>query len=210
MGRLVWYESADMTDMKLEVVVIPVTDVERAKQFYSSLGWRLDADFAAGDAFRVIQFTPPGSPSSVHFGVGLTSGVPGSARMYLVVSDIVKAHAQLVAQRVAVSEVNHRVELGKPNLPGPHPQRQSYSSFASFSDPDGNTWVLQEVTARLPGRVDAGGAAYASAGDLQSALVRAAMAHGEHEKRTGKADAEWPAWYAQYMVSERGGTPPPT
>ena len=142
-----------MSDLKVEVVVIPVTDVDRARQFYGErLGWRLDADFPAGDSFRVVQFTPPGSPCSIHFGVGLTTAPPGSSRVYLVVSDIVKARDELAGRGVEVSEVSHRVALGKPNAPGPHPQRQSYSSFASFSDPDGNTWVLQEVTVRLPGR----------------------------------------------------------
>jgi catechol 2,3-dioxygenase-like lactoylglutathione lyase family enzyme len=141
-----------MMDLKLEVVVVPVTDVERAKRFYSNLGWRLDADFPAGDAFRVVQFTPPGSPGSIHFGVGLTAAAPGSSRAYLVVSDIVKARDELVARNVQISEVSHRVALGQPNVPGPHPKRQSYSSFATFNDPDGNTWVLQEVSVRLPGR----------------------------------------------------------
>lgn len=199
-----------MIDMKVEVVVIPVTDVDRAKRFYGALGWRLDADLAAGDAFRVVQFTPPGSPCSIHFGVGVTGGSPGSARGYLVVSDIVKAREELVARDAPVSEISHRVALGKPNTPGPHPQRQSYSSFASFNDPDGNTWVLQEVNTRLPGRVDSSEATYSSASDLQAALLRAATAHGEHEKRIGKRDEQWPVWYAEYMISERGGKPLPT
>ena len=159
-----------MSDMRVEVVVIPVTDVDRAKRFYGSLGWRLDADFAAGDAFRVVQFTPPGSACSIHFGVGVTTGVPGSARGYLVVSDIVKAREELLAHDAPVSEISHRVALGKPNAPGPHPQRQSYSSFASFNDPDGNTWVMQEVTARLPGRVDSSDTTFSSASELEAAL----------------------------------------
>jgi catechol 2,3-dioxygenase-like lactoylglutathione lyase family enzyme len=199
-----------MSDMRVEVVVIPVTDVDRAKRFYVSLGWRLDADFAAGDAFRVVQFTPPGSACSIHFGVGVTTGTPGSARGYLVVSDIVKAREELVAQDAPVSEISHRVALGKPNAPGPHPQRQSYSSFASFNDPDGNTWVIQEVTARLPGRVDSSDTTYSSASELEAALLRAATAHGEHEKRSGKHDEQWPRWYADYMVSEHAGKPLPT
>jgi len=199
-----------MSDMRVEVVVIPVTDVDRAKRFYGSLGWRLDADFAAGDAFRVVQFTPPGSACSIHFGVGVTTGVPGSARGYLVVSDIVKAREELLAHDAPVSEISHRVALGKPNAPGPHPQRQSYSSFASFNDPDGNTWVMQEVTARLPGRVDSSDTTFSSASELEAALLRAAMAHGEHEKRTGKHDEQWPHWYAEYMASEQGGKPLPT
>lgn len=195
-----------MIEMKAEVVVIAVTDVERAKRFYGSLGWRLDADFPAGDAFRVIQFTPPGSSCSIHFGVGLTAAAPGSSRVYLVVSDILKAREELVARKVPVSEVSHRVALGQPNVAGPHPQRQSYSSFATFSDPDGNTWVLQEVTARLPGRVDSSDIRYGSSDDLAAALIRAATAHGEHEKRTGgQRDEAWPRWYAEHMVNEQTG-----
>jgi catechol 2,3-dioxygenase-like lactoylglutathione lyase family enzyme len=200
----------DMIDMKAEVIVIAVTDVERAKRFYGSLGWRLDADFPAGDSFRVVQFTPPGSPCSIHFGVGVTAAAAGSSCVYLVVTDIVKAHAELVAHSVQVSEVSHRVALGKPNVAGPHPQRQSYASFATFNDPDGNTWVLQEVTARLPGRVDSSDTTYSSSGELEAALSRAATAHGEHEKRTGgQRDEAWPRWYADYMVSEQGGKPLP-
>ena len=200
-----------MSDMKVEVVVIPVTDVDRARQFYGErLGWRLDADFPAGDSFRVVQFTPPGSPCSIHFGVGLTTASPGSSRVYLVVSDIVKARNEIAGRAVDISEVSHRVALGQPNAPGPHPQRQSYSSFASFSDPDGNTWVLQEVTLRLPGRVDANDTAFSSTAELEGSLRRAAAAHGEHEKRTGKHDEEWPKWYAEYMVKEQGGQPLPT
>lgn len=200
-----------MIDMKAEVVVIAVTDVERAKRFYAGLGWRLDADFSAGDAFRVVQFTPPGSACSIHFGVGVTPAAPGSSRVYLVVSDIVTAHAELEARDVPVSEVSHRVALGKPNAPGPHPQRQSYASFATFNDPDGNTWMLQEVTARLPGRVDSSDTTYSSASELEAALSRAATAHGEHEQRTGgQRDEAWPRWYAEYMVSEQGGKPLPT
>ena len=141
--------------MKLEVVVIPVSDVDRAKRFYGSLGWRVDADFVMGDAFRVVQFTPPGSPCSIHFGTGVTSAVPGSAAgLYLIVSDIEAARAELAARGVDVSKVSHRDGPGKPLLGGRHPARASYSSFATFSDPDGNEWLLQEVTARLPGRVE--------------------------------------------------------
>jgi len=200
-----------MSDMKIEVVVIPVTDVDRAKQFYGErLGWRLDADFPAGDSFRAVQFTPPGSPCSIHFGVGVTTASPGSARVKHVVSDIVKARNELAARAVDISEVSHRVAFGKPNAPGPHPQRQSYSSSASFSDPDGNTWVLQEVTVRLPGRVDSHDTAFSSRAELEASLSRAAAAHGEHEKRTGKHDEEWPKWYSEYMVSEQGCKPLPT
>src|SRR5262249_20357574 len=178
--------SAKTVDLKLEALVLPVADVDRAKRFYGGMGWRLDADFVVGDAFRVVQFTPPGSPCSIHFGKGVTSAAPGSAQgLYLVVSDIVAARAALVERGVDVSEVFHRAGPGQPAQSGPHPQRSSYSSFASFSDPDGNGWLLQEVTARLPGRVDAD-TSYSSVSDLTQALRRAAAAHGEHEKRTGE------------------------
>jgi catechol 2,3-dioxygenase-like lactoylglutathione lyase family enzyme len=202
---------ARKADMKLEVVVIPVSDVERAKRFYSGLGWRLDADFAVGDEFRVVQFTPPGSPCSIHFGTGVTSAAPGSAKgLYLIVSDIEAARAELVDHGADVSEVFHRTSPGKPPLSGPDPQRGSYASFASFSDPDGNSWLLQEVTVRLPGRVDADETTFTSAGELASALRRAEAAHGEHEKRTGQRDAEWANWYAEYIVREQAGKPLPS
>jgi len=193
-------------DMKLEVVVIPVSDVDRAKRFYAGLGWRLDADFGVGDEFRVVQFTPPGSPASFHFGTGVTSAAPGSARgLYLVVSDIEAARAELVDRGVDVSEVFHRAGPGKPPQSGPDPERRSYSSFATFSDPDGNGWLLQEITVRLPGRVDADQATFTSSADLAKALRRAAAAHGEHEKRTGQRDENWPDWYAEHMVREQTG-----
>ena len=197
-------------DMKLEVAVIPVSDVDRAKRFYGGLGWRLDADFAKGDAFRVVQFTPPGSPGSIHFGKGVSSAAPGSARLYLVVSDIVAARAELTAHGAEVSEIAHRNAPGEANLSGPHPQRQSYASFASFNDPDGNSWLLHEVTQRLPGRVDAGQTTFVSSADLAAALRRAEAAHGEHEKRTGQHDDNWPDWYADYMVREQAGAELPT
>jgi catechol 2,3-dioxygenase-like lactoylglutathione lyase family enzyme len=198
--------SARPVDMKLEVVVIPVSDVDRAKRFYSSLGWRLDADFVVGDTFRGVQFTPPGSQSSIHFGTGITSAVPGSASgNYLVVSDIEAARAELVGRGVDVSEVFHRSGPGKPPLSGRDPERRSYFSYATFSDPDGNTWLLQEVTARFPGRVDAGDTTFTSPTELAGALRRAEAAHGEHEKRTGQRDADWPNWYAEYMVAEQAG-----
>jgi len=194
-------------DMKLEAVVIPVSDVDRAKRFYSKLGWRLDADFVVGDAFRAIQFTPPGSPSSIHFGKGLTSAQPGTAQgLYLVVSDIVAARAELVARGVDVSDVFHRAGPGNPPLSGPDPQRRSYFSYATFNDPDGNSWLLQEVTERFPGRVDANDTRFTSPVELAAALRRAEAAHGEHEKRTGgQRDANWPDWYAAYMVAEQAG-----
>lgn len=198
--------------MKLEVVVIPVADVDRAKRFYGGLGWRLDADFVVGDAFRGVQFTPPGSSCSIHFGTGITSAVPGSVRnLYLVVSDIEATRTELVARGVDVSEVFHRAGPGKPPVSGRDPERRSYSSFATFSDPDGNEWLLQEVTARLPGRVKADDTTFTSSTELASALRRAEAAHGEHEKRTGgQRDANWPEWYAAYMIAEQAGKPLPT
>ncbi|MFL5120991.1 MAG: VOC family protein [Microvirga sp.] len=201
--------SAGTGDMKLEVVVVPVSDVDRAKRFYGSLGWRVDADFVIGDAFRVVQFTPPGSPCSIHFGTGVTSAVPGSAAgLYVIVPDIEAARTDLVRRGVDVSEVSHRDGPGKPLLSGRHPARASYSSFATFSDPDGNEWLLQEVTARLPGRVDSNATTFASASDLAGAMRRASVAHGEHETRMGgRRDEDWPAWYAEYMVAEQAGKP---
>ena len=201
---------ARRVDMKLEVVAIPVSDVDRAKRFYSNLGWRLDADFVRGDAFRVVQFTPPGSSCSIHFGTGITSAVPGSAQgLYLVVPDIEAARAELVDRGVDVGEVFHRA-VGEGPLSGPDPARRSYASYATFSDPDGNGWLLQEVTARLPGRVDVDGTAFTSAIELAGAPRRVEAAHGEHEKRTGQRDADWPAWYAAYMVAEQAGKPLPS
>jgi catechol 2,3-dioxygenase-like lactoylglutathione lyase family enzyme len=203
--------------MKLEVVVIPVSDVDRAKRFYGDLGWRLDADFATSDQFRVVQFTPLGSPCSIIFGQGITSAVPGSAQgLHLIVSDIEVARAELAERGVDVSELFHDVggvfhHAGREGrLSGPHPQRRSYASFASFSDPDGNGWLLQEVTARLPGRADADDTTFTSSTELASALRRAEAAHGEHEKRTGQRDADWPNWYAEYIVREQAGKPLPS
>lgn len=199
-------------DLKLEAVVIPVSDVDRAKKFYAGLGWRLDADFIVGDAFRGVQFTPPGSSCSIQFGTGITSAVPGSASgNYLVVSDVVAARAELAGRGVAVSEVFHRVAPGKPTVSGPDPARRSYSSFATFSDPDGNSWLLQEVTTRLPGRMDSAETRFVSVADLANAFRRAETAHGEHEKRAGgQRDANWPEWYAAYMIAEQAGKPLPT
>jgi catechol 2,3-dioxygenase-like lactoylglutathione lyase family enzyme len=207
-------------DLKLEVVVIPVLDVDRAKAFYQRLGWRLDADMSADNGFRVVQYTPPGSGCSVQFGVNMTAAEPGSATgLYLIVDDIAAARDQLTARGAKVSEVFH---AGRPGaqfqrngsgerLSGPAPEGGSYRTFATFSDPDGNGWLLQEVTTRLPGRVDsAAGTAFASAADLAGAMRRAEAAHGEHEKRTGVADPDWPDWYASYMVAERAGTELPT
>jgi catechol 2,3-dioxygenase-like lactoylglutathione lyase family enzyme len=204
------------TDMKLEIVVIPVSDVDRAKQFYAKLGWRLDADFA-GEGWRVIQFTPPGSSSSVIFGKNVTAAAPGSAQgLYLIVSDIEAARKELIARGVEVSEAFHGAGdvhtgtdvpylFGSRRVSGPDPARGSYSSFASFSDPDGNGWLFQEITTRLPGRVE-GDTTFGSSSELAAALRRAAVAHGEHEKRTGgQHDENWPDWYADYIVREQKG-----
>ena len=185
-------------DVKLEVVVIPVADVERAKQFYQKIGWRLDVT----PPF-VVQFTPPGSSCSVQFGKNFTTAAPGSAKSYLIVSDIVAAREKLAAAGVEVSEFFHLGPNGM--LSGLDPERRSYFSRASFSDPDGNVWLLQEITTRLPGRVDTGVTSFSSASDLASALRRAAAAHGQHEKRIGAADSNWPDWYAEYMVREQNG-----
>jgi catechol 2,3-dioxygenase-like lactoylglutathione lyase family enzyme len=202
-------------DLKLEVVVIPVADADRAKAFYQGLGWRLDADFPFDNGFRVVQFTPPGSGTSVQFGTRITAAEPGTAQdLYLIVSDIEAARDQLAKRGAQVSEVFHsespgaQFRLGDPGgrASGRAPDRASYGSFATFDDPDGNTWLLQEVTTRLPGRVAAADTAFASAAELAAALRRAAAAHGEHEKRIGAADANWPDWYAAYMVAEQAGT----
>ncbi len=200
-------------DAKLEVLVIPVSDVGRAKQFYGSLGWRLDADVTTGEGLRLVQFTPPGSGCAIQFGTNLTSAAPGSVGdLYLIVADIEAARAEFVARGIEVSDVFHEAMLGarfraatNGRLAGPAPDRASYGSFASFSDPDGNSWLLQEITTRLPGRVDPTATSFASASDLASALRRAEAAHGEHEKRTGEADADWPDWYAKYMEAEQAG-----
>jgi catechol 2,3-dioxygenase-like lactoylglutathione lyase family enzyme len=210
--------SAARVDMKFEIVVIPVSDVDRAKEFYGRLGWRLDADFASGDEFRVIQFTPPGSGCSVIFGKNVTAAAPGSAQgLYLIVSDIEAARKELLDRGVKVSEVFHGASgvyagpdepylFGRNRVSGPDPGHGSYRSFASFRDPDGNGWLFQELTTRLPGRIDSATTNFASVNDLASALRRAEAAHGEHEKRTGQRDANWPDWYAAYMVAEQAGT----
>jgi catechol 2,3-dioxygenase-like lactoylglutathione lyase family enzyme len=199
-------------DMKFEVVVIPVSDVDRAKEFYGRLGWRLDRDFRFVNGLRAVQFTPPGSGCSVHFGAsqGATrndgfanSAAPGSAKGYLIVSDIVAARNALVARGIEVGEFFHVGESGA--SAGLDPERRTYSSRASFDDPDGNIWILQEITARLPGLVDPGATSFGSASDLASAMRRAAAAHDEHERRVGQKDANWPDWYAAYMVAEASG-----
>lgn len=209
-------------DLKLEVVVIPVSDVDRAKAFYARLGWRLDADFASGDEWRVIQFTPPGSACSVIFGKNVTPAAPGSTRgLYLIVSDLDAARQDLLARGVEVSEPFHGggdvhagpdepYLFGSVRVGGADPKRGSYGSFASFRDPDGNGWLLQEITTRLPGRIAADGTAFASQVELAAALRRAAAAHGEHEKRTGGHDENWADWYADYIVREQAGQPLPS
>ena len=202
---------APTVDMKLEVVVIPVADVERAAEFYGRLGWRKDADVAHGNR-RLLQFTPPGSACSIIFGTGVTRTAPGTAQfIHLVVSDIDAARAELIARGVEASEVFHDAGGGynrfDPSVraTGPDPERRSYASFLTFSDPDGNSWLLQEITTRLPGRIDAKATQFASAAELASAMRRAATAHGAQEKRLGAADANWPDWYAAYIVAEQIG-----
>ena len=204
-------------DMKLEVVVLPVSDVGRSKDFYTALGWRLDADIATDETFRVVQVTPPGSPASVIYGTSVTAQTPGSAQgLHLIVNDIDAAHDELKRLGADPSEVFHDAggifhHAGtNARVPGPDPQRHSYGSFLSFGDPDGNGWLLQEVTTRLPGRLDPAVTTYASSEDLAGALRRAAAAHGEHEARTGAEDPDWPDWYADYMVREQAGTELPS
>jgi catechol 2,3-dioxygenase-like lactoylglutathione lyase family enzyme len=204
-------------DTKLEIVVIPVSDVDRAKEFYGKLGWRLDADYDNGSDFRVIQFTPPGSGCSVIFGRNVTAAAPGSAQgVYLIVSDINDARKELLGRGIAISEAFHHAGgvyagpdqpylFGRLRVSGPDPEHRSYRTFASFNDPDGNGWLLQEITTRLPGRIDSAATSFSSVNELASALKRAAAAHGEHEKRIGQRDENWPDWYAAHMVAEQSG-----
>ena len=201
-------------DLKLEVVVLPAADPDRSKEFYAGLGWRLDADFSFDNGFRVVQFTPPGSLCSIQFGANITAATPGSAQgLYLIVSDIDAGRADLIDRGAKVSDVFHAGAPGAQLRPdgrgdrvsGRDPDHKSYGSFATFDDPDGNGWLLQEVTGRLPGRVDRDITSFSSAADLANALRRAAAAHGEHEKRIGAADPDWPDWYAEYMVAEQAG-----
>jgi catechol 2,3-dioxygenase-like lactoylglutathione lyase family enzyme len=205
-------------DLRIEAIVIPVSDVDRAKEFYGRLGWRLDADFLFDNGFRIVQLTPAGSACSVQFGNNITSALPGSSHgLYLIVSDIEAARNDLVARGVAVSDVSHAGTPGAQFQPegtsgrvsGPAPDHATYGSFATFSDPDGNGWLLQEVTTRLPGRIVRGATSFGSPGDLASALRRAEAAHGQHEKRIGASDPNWPDWYAAYVVAEQGGEPLP-
>jgi catechol 2,3-dioxygenase-like lactoylglutathione lyase family enzyme len=196
---------APQNDTKLEVAVIPVSDIDRAKRFYESLGWRLDADFVRSDGSRAVQFTPPGSPCSIHLGDG------PKPLHFLIVSDVEAVRAELVDRGVGVSGVFHRGATRDSRLGGPDPERKSYASFATFSDPDGNDWLLQEVTNRLPGRIATGVTSFSSSTDLAAALRRAAKAHGEHEKQSGgQYDVNWPDWYADYLVREQSGQLLPT
>jgi len=210
--------SAGKFDMKLEVQVIPVSDVDRSKQFYEGLGWRLDDDVAPLDGLRIVQFTPPGSGASVTFGTGLTTAAPGSAEGGLIVSDIVAAHHDISGRGIEATDVWHGPPFpAEARQPGPDPERTSYGSFFSFNDPDGNTWLVQEVTTRLPGRIDAASTAFTSTADLANAFRRAEAAHSEHQKRTRPShllhrsgqDEDWTVWYAAYMVAEQAGTGQP-
>ena len=212
---------AKPVDMKFEIVILPVSDIDRAKAFYSKLGWRLDAEFVNGNDFRILQFTPPGSGCSVIFGKNVTAAAPGSAQgLYLIVSDVESARRELLDRGIEVSEVFHNEGVfagadepylfGRVRVSGPDPERRSYRSFASFKDPDGNGWLFQELTTRLPGRIDSAATTFASANDLANAMRRASKAHGEHEARTGgKYDENWPDWYAAYMAAEQSGVPLP-
>ena len=198
-------------NMKLEVVIVPVSDVDRAKAFYEKMGFRFDIDIA-NENFRGIQFTPPGSEASIIFGKGVTSVRAGSAELVLAVDDLDAARDELIGRGVNVSEVFHYAggpfnnTVENPRVAGRDPEGRSYFSFASFEDPDGNCWLLQEITTRLPGRIDSAATMFNSVSDLSSALRRAESAHGEYEKRTGERDANWPDWYAKYMVAEKAGT----
>ena len=198
-----------MVEFKLEVVVLPVSDVDRAKAFYTRIGFREDVDFSGPQGFRVVHLTPPGSAASFIIGSGVTDAEPGSERgVHLIVDDVVAARDELLAAGVAVSEVFHDAggvfhHAGTTaRVAGPHPDRQSYGSFASFTDPDGNTFVLQEVTTRRPGRICH--VVYRSAAELEAALRDASGAHSEYEGELGHPDPDWPGWYADYMARAAG------
>src|SRR5580700_5608438 len=202
--------SAAKVDVKFEVIVIPVADVDRSKAFYTKLGWRLDADFPFDNGFRVVQFTPPGSGCSVQFGTKITTAAPGSAQgLYLIVSDAEAARKELVARGVEVSEVFHALKPGAQFRPerdgrvnGPDPGHRSYSSFATFSDPDGNTWLFQEITTRLPGR----GLGNLDVPALAELLIETEQHHGEYEPTAPKH--HWSEWYAAYIVARQDGKTP--
>ena len=192
--------TAATVDLKLEVVVIPVSDVDRAKKFYAGLGWRLDADFVAGDNWRGVQFTPPGSPCSIHFGKGITPAAPGSYKnLYLVVSDMETARQELNARGAAVSPPFHFTTFGAAPSPGPDPSGDSYKTYASFSDPDGNTWLLQEIKTRFTGR----GISSPDVATLTALLQETEMHHGEYEPTAPKH--HWSGWYAAYIVARQNG-----
>jgi catechol 2,3-dioxygenase-like lactoylglutathione lyase family enzyme len=209
--------SAAQVDLKFEIVVIPVSDIDRAKDFYTKLGWRFDIDTGSSNDYRLIQFTPPGSSCSIIFGKNVTTATPGSVQgLYLIVSDIEAARKELLGRGVEVSDAFHGdigvydgpdepFLFGRRRVHGPDPDHRSYRSYASFEDPDGNGWLLQEVTTRLPGHMDPNATKFVSVNDLAGALRRAEAAHGEHEKRIGQADKDWPNWYAEYMVHEQNG-----
>jgi catechol 2,3-dioxygenase-like lactoylglutathione lyase family enzyme len=206
-------------DTKLEVQIIPVSDIDRAKAFYQQVGWRLDEDVAPIDALRIVQFTPPGSATSVDFGKGIITSEPGTAEGALTVSDIEAAHAEYLSRGIAVSDIWHGPPFPvEARQPGPDPERASYGSFFYFNDPDGNTWLVQEVTTRHPGRMNTAETGYVSTADLEAALRRAQAAHHEHEKSNGGShllhrsshDEDWPAWYAKYMAAEQAGTALPS
>ena len=192
-------------DLKLEVVPVPVSDVDRAKRFYLDLGWRVDADFTNQGDWRLVQMTPPGSPCSVMFGKGFTNSVPGSAQgTFLVVNDIEAARAELSRNGAQVSDVFHfdgdllRVGGTKGRVPGPDPGGRSYFSFATFSDPDGNSWLLQEVTSRFPGR------GFSSDVATMTELLREAETrHGQYGEAAPKH--HWSEWYAAYIVARERG-----
>ena len=190
-------------DLKLEVVVLPVSDVDRAKRFYEGLGWRLDADFKSGDDWRGVQMTPTGSPCSIHFGKGLTTAAPGSVQnLYLVVSDVEEARRELVDRGAHVSEVFHFTSIGGPRAPGRDPEGRSYMSYAAFSDPDGNSWLLQEIKTRFPGR----GLSNFDVASLTELLQETEQHHGEYERTAPKH--HWSGWYAAYIVARQQGRTP--
>jgi len=196
---------------KLEVIIVPVSDVDRAKAFYEKVGFRLDIDIT-NENFRGVQFTPPGSQTSIIFGKGVTSATAGSAELVLAVDNVDAVRDELIGRGAEMSEIFHYAggpfnnAVENPRIAGRDPEGRSYFSFASFEDPDGNRWLLQEITTRLPGRIDSAATTFSSASDLANALRRAEAAHGEHEKRTGERDANWPDWYAKYIVAEQART----
>jgi catechol 2,3-dioxygenase-like lactoylglutathione lyase family enzyme len=195
--------AAATVDLKLEVVVLPVSDVERSKRFYEGLGWRLDGDFTNGDAFHAVQMTPPGSPCSIHFGKGITTAAPGSVKnLYLVVSDMKAARQELIARGADVSEPFHFTSIGGKPEPGPHPSGSSYFTYATFSDPDGNSFLLQEVTTRFPGR----GLSNLDVPNLTALLREAEERHGEYEASAPKH--HWSDWYAGFIVARQQGKTP--